>query len=748
MKRCGAGLAAARISLAALLLLPPLPMAGQEGQEGPTRIQAEDPESIPRPVATATRIRSPIIIDASLDEEAWDAAELLDRFIQSQPDPGVPATEPTVVRILYDDEHLYVGAIMYQSDAARLVVRSLERDFPGQSTRDADMFGIALDTFLDRRNSLIYLVNPYGAVRDGQTFDDSRNMDFGWDGAVRIATRIHDEGWTLEMAIPWNSLRYHPTTGEQAWGLNLLRRVRGKNEDSYWAPVHRRDPVHRMSKAGTLVGLKDLPENRNLSVKPYLLGEQQGGSLQGPGEGGVSADAGFDLKYGVTPGLTLDLTFRTDFSQVEVDQEHVNLTRFPLFFPERRDFFVENSGSFVFGDVTERNYRMGTSLRDFTLFHSRRIGMENGRPTPILGGGRLTGQAGGLEVGLMTMQTQGTEGLPAENFSVARVRREIGSGGDVGAILVNRTTTSGGDHAYNRSFGVDLNLRFLEGFIVNSYLAGTQAPDLAGDRSAARIGIAWRDRHWNASALVRRIGEGFDPGVGFVRRRDVRQGFATLGTHRRPGIPNVQEVAPYVSLNYVTSLESLLLTRMLEGGLDVEFFDGGSLGVTASRRFERLQVPFQVQNVTIPVGDYDFREFEASYASSAARLLSGAVRIGSGGYFGGDRRWMGLSATWFQGHRLSLEGSLDVNDVDLPAGSFTSNVYRGRVRFALSTRAFTSVLIQYNDAEEQLVSNVRFNLVHAPLSDLFVVYTERRDLRDDRVLERLATLKITRYLQF
>jgi hypothetical protein len=703
---------------------------------------------MPRPVATAARAPSPIILDGRLDEPAWEQAEVIDHFVQSQPRPGMTATEATVVRILYDDEHLYVGAVMYQSEEARLVVRSLERDFPGQSTRDADMFGIALDTFLDRRNSFIYLVNPYGAVRDGQTFDDSRNMDFGWDGAARIATRIHDEGWTLEMAIPWSSLRYHPTTGEQAWGLNLLRRVRAKNEDSYWAPLDRRDPVHRMSKAGTLMGLTDLPENRNLTLKPYLLGEQHGGSLQGPGGRGVSADAGFDLKYGVTPGLTLDLTFRTDFSQVEVDQEHVNLTRFPLFFPERRDFFVENSGSFVFGDVTERNYRMGTSLRDFTLFHSRRIGMENGRPVPILGGGRLTGQTGGIELGLMTMQTQATGVLPAENFSVARVRREIGSGGDVGAILVNRTATSGGEHGYNRSFGVDLNLRPVDGLIVNSYLAGTQAPDLEGDRSAARIGIAWRDRYWNASALVRRIGNGFDPGVGFVRRRDVRQGFAALGTHRRPGIPSVQEVAPYLSVNYVTNLESLLLTRVMAGGLDVEFLDGGSLGVTASRRFERLQVPFQVQDVTIPVGSYDFREVEASYASSSARLLSGTMRVGSGGYFGGGRRWMGLSATWFQGHRLSFEGSLDMDDVDLPAGSFTSNVYRGRVRFALSPRAFTSALVQYNDTEEQLVSNLRFNLVHAPLSDLFIVYTERRDLRNDRVLERLATVKITRYLLF
>jgi hypothetical protein len=727
---------------------------------------------MPRPEGTVARTPRPITIDGRIDEDEWALAEPITNFIQSQPSPGAPATDQTIVRILYDDRFLYISAVCYSDDMDNLVVKTLERDFPGQSTRDVDIFGVTLDTFLDRRNSFLYLINPYGAYRDGQTFNDSRSIDFGWDGAMEVRTQRYEDRWTVEMAIPWSSLRFHPADGEQAWGANFMRRVRRKNEDSYWAPVDRRDPVHRMSKAGTLSGLEGLRLGRNLSVKPYVSADNRGGvAVVGAERGRTSMNAGGDLKYGITPGLTLDLSFRTDFSQVEVDRQQVNLTRFPISFPENRDFFVENSGSFTFGDVTERNYRQGSSLGDFSLFQSRRIGLRDGRPVPILGGGRLTGRAGPFEVGVLSMQTEAAEvvpGLkaPAENFSVLRLRRELFQGSDAGLILLNRTETGGqGTGAHNRSFGVDANFRLLGGMVINSYYAGTvsaapaQSPEDARDRSAGRLSVAWRDRHWNASAMVRQVGADFDPGIGFVRRRDIRHSYLTLGTLRRPGIPHVYEMEPFFEFNYITDLRSRLMTREATAGLNVDFFDGGTLALRTSRRFDRLIAPFGA----IPAGPYEIDEGSVQYQSDAGRPFSASVQLGGGGYYHGQRRSLGLGGDWQASHQLSVDFSIDYNLLDLPSvddpgatARSTSSVYRARVKYGFSTRHFASALMQYNDLTEQLVTNLRFNLIHAPLSDLFIVYTERRRLNGDAPVlpgegllqERIFTVKMTRFIGF
>lgn len=724
-----------------------VPAAGQEGAGAPSFASAAerpDPEAMPRPVAHAAPTVDPPVLDGRLDEAAWLAADSLAGFIQSQPDAGRPATEPTVVRLLYDERALYIGAVMYDSDPAAMVVSTLEKDFPGESTRDYDIFGFTLDTFHDRRNSFIYLVNPHGAVRDGQTFDDSRDTNFAWDGVFEVRTRIHEHGWTLEMRIPWTSLRYDPARGEQTWGINFLRRVRRKSEDSYWAPLDRRDPVHRMSKAGTLEGVRGLRPSRNLAVTPYLAA---GSALGTASRGGDQLDAGFDAKFGVTPQLTLDLTYRTDFSQVEVDEEQVNLTRFSVFFPEKREFFVENSGVFTFGDVAAREYRMGSSLRDFTLFHSRRIGLRDGVPVPILGGGRLSGRLGGTRVGVLSMQTEAADGGAAENFSVARLRRTLLGAVEVGAMVVNRQDTEGlGD--YDRSWGVDADARLWDNLLVSSYLAGTDADGAGpGDRLAGRLVAAWRDRLWDASAMYKRVGEGFAPGVGFVRRTGMRQSYATLGLHPRPRTPLLQVVNPYVEVDYITDPADVLETRTGTAGLGATFGDGATLRAEVSDRFERLDEPFEVAGGgVVPVGRYRFREGSLRYQSSQGRALSGSVSLTGGEFFHGERRSLGVGGGWRASHRLSLELTANRNDIRLPDRDFEADLYGARVRYSHSTRLFGSAFVQYNQAQEQLVTNLRMNLIHAPLSDLFLVYTERRGLDGSGVRERLLTAKLTRMI--
>ncbi len=725
-----------------------IPKGGLTAQEVSARedVWPIDLETAPRPVAHAVATTGDIDVNGVLDDVAWADAQPINEFIQSQPNAGFPATEPTTVRVLYDDANLYIGAICYDSDIEHRTVTTLEYGLP-PSTRDMDIFAVTLDPFLDRRNSFIWLINPYGAYRDGQTFNDSRQADYAFRAPVTIKTTISDSAWTVEMAIPWKTLRFNPARDGQRWGMNLLRRVRRKNEDSYWAPVDRRDPVHRMSKAGYLQGLAGMRPGRNLMIKPYVLGTSVSGE-QGITAEGEGFDWGGDVKVGLTPGLTLDATYRTDFSQVEVDQQRVNLTRFPLFFQEKRDFFVENSGSFVLGDVSERNYRQGSSTRRFTLFHSRRIGLESGVPVPVLAGGRVTGRAGAFEIGALTIQTEAVDSAAGENFAVFRLRRNLGAS-DIGVMFLNRESTGRYDTGdYNRAFAADANLRLLGNLVVNSYLARTEDPHQDGDQNAARIQMSWRDRIWDASAFVKHVGDAFNPEVGFVHRKSIRHGYATVGAHPRPGGSLVHEVNPYAELHYITDLGNVLQTRTATAGFGFLFADGSTLNLSYDNNFERLESPFTVYGNVIPVGDYRANTGSATFTSSRARPLSARLTVGGGDYWNGSRASVSGNVLWRASYRLNFGVDASHNDVSLPDGAFVTDVIGGRIQYFYSTALYASAYVQYNSAADLLVTNVRLTWIHAPLSDLFLVYTEHRDMLNNSVLDRVVTAKVTRSVAF
>jgi len=735
------------LTFAAALVLA-APLRAQDGA------RAIDVEAAPRPEARATRATTPIVLDGVLDEAAWGRAEVLGGFIQSRPDRGMPATESTEARILYDDRYIYVGVELWDPEPHRLVIPSLEQDF---QSGNSDIFGITFDTFLDRRNAFMFLVNPKGAVKEAQDFDDSREENAAWEGVFEVRTRIHDRGWTVEWAIPFTTLRFDPHRSPQDWGMQMMRRIRRRNEESYWAPLDQRDRIHRMSKAGTLRGLEGLRAGRNLVVKPFAVASGTPVDVSSPptGPGGTAArewswtkDAGLDVKYGVTSRLTLDLTYRTDFSQVEVDQERVNLTRFSLFFPERRDFFTENSGVFSFGDITERNYRSGSSLRDFTLFHSRRIGLDGGgHEIPIVGGGRLTGRAGGVEIGALTMQTDSAQGLPRENFGVVRAKRTVEGVGDFGVIGVNRQSTDGSG-SFNRAVGVEANLQPTRYLRVNTYLASVDDSGTGSDW-AGRVWVGWRDPFWNVSVATKRVGEEFDPAVGFVRRAGVASHYATVGVHHRPaGIPWLNEVNPYLEWDRVTDLEGRLLTRIWTGALSTSYRDGGRFGLEAAHSFERVTEPFTVSGqATIPEGIYRFGEAALSVGTSAGRPLSGNARVSRGGFFNGDRTSASLSGEFRLGYHAAIEVSEERNWLDIPGSErFSASVSSMRITAAASTRLFASVFRQQNRITDERIYNLRLNYIHSPLSDLFVVYT-RRD-RPGLPRESLLSLKVTKALAF
>jgi len=702
----------------------------------------------PRPHAQAVRATGRIDIDGRLDDAAWAAAQVIDRFIQQTPVTGAAVSERTEVRILYDDENLYIGAEMYDSSPSEIVHTSIQ---PDPNTAQGDVLGFSLDTFLDGKNGYVFFVNPGGAVRDVQTADDGRVRNLAWDTSWEARTRIHEGGWTVEMRIPWSSLRFKGGLEEQVWGLNIMRRIRRRNEEASWAPLDRRFAIYDVSRSGTLGGLIGIQPGRNLALKPWVLASRPAGSLQSDADSEFSAGA--DLKYGITPGLTLDLSYNTDFSQVEVDQPQVNLTRFSLFFPEQREFFLENAATFQFGDQQGMGQRAGASNRDFTLFHSRRIGLTpSGAPLPILGGGRVSGTVGPLSLGLLNMQTRREGSAAAENFTVARVRGAPQRNLRVGGIFVNRTASS--SPADNRSYGVDADFTALNSYLlVQSYLAateGTTADGVSVDRDyASRLSVAWRDPLWEVVTLYRQLGDDFDPRVGFVRRRGVRHVYSTVGLRPVVAWGPIQEVNPYVETHYFGALGGGTETRESTAGLDAEFRDGATLGVNVTDRFENVRRAFSTGGAAVAAGEYDFREGSVSYGSSGGRALSGRVTVGGGGYYGGDRLSVGGNVVGRLGYRAFLNLTAEHNRIELPGQTAVdAAVYSARADYFFSTRFVTSGLFRYDEVSGELVTDLRINWVHAPLSDLYLVLTERRDTNADLVLERLITLKVTRNLPF
>ena len=746
--------ALALVALTTGFVCLPGPVEAEDAQRAAAAVPADgpviDPDKAPRPTATAVRTDARIFIDGRLTETAWEDVEPLSTFVQSQPSPGARATEATDVRILYDSRYLYFGVFCQESDPRGLVVTSLEWDYAGASTRDFDVIAIALDTFLDRQNAFTIHVNPVGAIRDAQVADDSRSQNVAWRGIWEVKTQIAEAGWTAEIAIPWTTLRFDPAREEQVWGLNVLRRVRRKNEDSYWAPVDRRDPVHRMSRAGTLRGITGVRPGRNIAVKPYALTSARSRSARRADEAAAHVDGGADLKYAPTSQLTVDLTLRTDFSQADVDRAQVNLTRFSLFFPEQREFFLENAGVFTFGDVVERESRMGASLSDFSLFHSRRIGLVEGEPIQIVGGGRVTGRAGSFELGFLNMQTATDGDVPAENFSVVRVRRRVLGMSDVGFMVTNREATAGEtDWKFNRAIGADASVRALGSLVVHSYVSATQTDKHDNDNGAARVAVVWRDRLWDISGLLKHVGEGFEPGIGFVRRTGMRQSYVTIGVHPRPKRLRIQELNPHVDVDYITGPDSSLETRTGTAGLGVEFTDGSALTASVRKRFEHLDEPFTIEGATLAPGNYRFMEGSLEYQSDRGRSLSVNAEAGGGGYYDGTRTSLRLGAIWRPHYRLSLDVSVDHNQIDLPGVSaFNADVVGMRLRYGHSTRLFGSAFVQYNTAEHQLMTNLRMNFVHAASSDLFVVYNERREMKRSGFLQRGLTVKLTRLFAF
>jgi len=690
----------------------------------------------PEPVMTAVRIEGPITVDGLLNEPEWELAQPATNFVQRLPHTGQPATERTEVRVIYDDLNLYVGVHLFDTEGKKgITIKDIKRDF---YTLDSDGFQVVIDTFDDDLNSFLFGTNPGGAKFDMQIGADGAAGNTSWNGIWHVETNITDEGWQVEMAIPFKTLRFG-NKPVQVWGINFERRVRRKHEDSYWAPLPAAFRLGRVSLAGQLEGVEGIRPGRNLYVKPYVTAPVQ--RLQGD-DTDFKPEVGMDLKYAVGTQSTLDLTYNTDFSQVEADEQQINLTRFSLFFPEKREFFLENAGIFGFG-------RSRSGFRtDLIPFFTRRIGIsDDNRLVPILGGARLSGREGKNSYGLLNMQTDDISRVPSTNFSVMRYRRNVLAKSDVGAMFVNKEENGPG---FNRTYGVDANFRLIRNLEVASWFLKTESPDLHGRDLAANFEVAWWDDLLDLEVRHLNVQENFNPEVGFVQRGAMKRttGNFILTPRPRERIPWVRYFGPAVNIDYITDQQGVLETRLLQTGFNVVLHNGSEFSAGRRADFERLDEPFRIRPDTeISPGDYNFNEWYMALKTDPSRLLYGQVSLQSGEFWDGTRDGRALGLFLQPGYHFSAGATWTHNDVTLPSGPFSTDLVTARVGYLFATNLFLNSLIQYNSDLREISSNVRFNFIYRPLADFFLVYNERRASTGE-VLDRALIAKLTYVLAF
>ncbi|MEI6739025.1 MAG: DUF5916 domain-containing protein [Gemmatimonadaceae bacterium] len=697
---------------------------------GPHTLSAQAAPAADRHVR-AVRTTTPIVVDGHLTEAAWATATPANGFTQTEPRTGAPATEATEVRVLFDADALYIGAVLHDPDAARIVLNDIRKDFKEE---DQDDFEVLLDTFHDRRNGYVFLTNSAGARADRQVANEGREINTSWDGVWTVKTQKTTDGWTLEMAIPFKSLRYQLGDTE-GWGINFARRIRHRNEVTYWAPIPRSFTITRASLAGTLDGLTIDGASRDLRIKPYAMGRTV--RDLGGAHGITSEAAGLDVTYGVTRHLGLNVTLNPDFAQVEADEQQVNLTQFSQFFPEKREFFLENSGIFYVGDAA-RNNRVQlapTPDEDMLLFFSRRIGLSpDGRAVPIPAGVRLTGTAGGLTIGALSMQTQRTGTAPANRYSALRLRRNLMPGSDIGVIVLDRESVGSGSGAsWNRVAGIDANFRLPGVWDWNSYAVGTRTPGKNGGQYTWRTSLNHEDNFVHIKAGVLEVGRGFADDLGYFRRTDTRKYLIDFGLRPRPSwlsVIGTRELHPHITWNYYENLHGQIMAKDLHSGFTFFQSSGAYWELSVNPRFQRILTPFRINSAiaSIPAGAYPWTEVMFKGATNLSRPLAATYTFTEGGLWNGRQHTQQLLIT--ARPRAQFSTSVGVSHtaatLTLPNAAFEALLWTARANYSFTTNMFFDGLAQYDPRSHLLNANLRFNLIHHPLSDLFVVFNQQK----------------------
>ena len=674
----------------------------------------------------AVRVEQGPEIDGVLDDPVWQTAAVINQFVQQEPNEGAPATERTEVRVLYEGRTLFLGVRAFDSSPDGPIASEMRRD--ADRILEEDNFQVILDTFMDSRSAYMFVVSPLGAQLDQQVFDEGGRdrrasgsaINRDWDGVWSVSASPTSDGWVAEIAIPMVTLRF-PDSDPQTWGINFMRNIRRKNEQVFWAPIPRAFTLTRVSLAGSLTDLEDLSQGRDLRIKPYVTG---GGRRQREGvstDNSTQRDVGLDVKYGVTGGLSLDLTYNTDFAQVEVDNEQVNLTRFALFFPEKREFFLENAGQFAVGTTNSTG-------RIADLFFTRRIGLSEARTNvPIIGGARLTGKIGQNNIAIMDLQTEDAVGEPGQNFLVARYSRDIFQRSQIGGLFINKEASRGG--RFNRTFATDIRLSITPSLTVDGFLAGTSSRGVSDEQFGGHVRAGWLSRSWRIYSEYTDLEDNFNPEVGFVPRVGIRRSKFHFEGNPRPGKWGIRMMEPMWNVTVFQDQTGRLVSRQYHHMVRTQFDSGAAINIMYNRRFERLDDPFQVtSDVVIDPGKYRFYDLRLSYNSDPSRVFTYSVNYGPQTFYDGNRTDMSLRAGVRVTNKLATSARFSRSDIDLPAGAFTADIGSFQVDYAFSPAVSLRTFTQYNSSADQWSTSARFRYIYRPGSDIYVVYDDvRRD---------------------
>ncbi len=736
-------------------LLAVLPVAGLQ-DSAPT---AE------RPRMAATRVDQGPNVDGDLSDAAWQASEVGTNFMQHEPLDGVAATEQTEVRVVFTDSAIYFGITAFDANPDAIIAREMERD---SRVYQDDSIILLLDTFHDRRNAYAFETNLNGARTDTLVTDEGRDLNLEWDGIWSVASRKTVRGWATEIAIPISTLRFDPAA--PAWGFNVQRYIAHKREMTHWSGLPREvsvlgqvgsqiQPVHRISMAGELTGLTGLAQSAQLQIKPFVIGDvSEDPRLEA--DPITDGDGGLDLKWGVTRSLALDLTWNTDFAEVEVDEQQTNLTRFSLYFPEKRDFFLENAGIFDFGPPHREFYRPPV----LKAFFSRRVGLDDGRQVPIDWGARLTGRLGGWNIGVLRVATAGIDrddgNLPANAFTVARLKRNLGRRSTIGAIV---TEAAPDNEDANRVVGLDFNYKPTTKFGVGGFWTGSglsEDPEDAGVGASADTGEAaygvnvdYQGRALTMSMDAEEIEENYQPAAGFLLRKNVR--------HLNPRFQWLPRIERGLVRSWFTEVRYDYYETLDEGELESGRFEISPIGMrmTTEDRWrlayvgeeENLVEPFEIASgIVIPAGRYEFDGLELAMFSNQSRLLGVRGLFGWGDFYDGARTSVRLTFGVRASKHVQTESLWVYNDVELPQGAFDIGLFSQRVDFTFTPNLRLNTIVQYNDDTEDLGLNVRLHWIYRPGSDLFVVYNENwmeGDLRQRLSTHRQIAVKFTYLIQ-
>lgn len=702
-------------------------------------------------------------IDGRLRDPAWRIAETMCGFTQTEPKEGLPATEDTEVRILYDDEKIYFGIVCHDSNPDGIIANDMRRD---ARLDDDDNIQILLDTYNDHRNAFYFQINPLGTKRDAQVTDEGKNVNDDWNCVWEVEASRAPGGWEAEIAIPFDQLRFGAGASQQ-WGINIGRTIRRKREETYWVPV-RRDfgfrGFFRVSNAGIIRGLNGLHNSVRLEVKPYNLSGLQRDFSQEPILRENVFAGGLDVKWGITANLTADLTYKTDFAQVEADQERINLTRFSLFFPEKRDFFLEGAGIFRVGEAGGP----GGGSPPEQLFYSRRIGLFEGRQVPIVAGVKTSGRLGPFNAGLLGLRTEsysfvdeeGPFSTPAADFAVVRLKRDLLQRSSLGVIALGKQERTG--RYYNRTYAVDGNFAFGSNSIV-AWLARTDTRGSRGRDWGGTFSYVHRSDRWTVRANYTDVQENFNDELGFIRRVDIRRSYFEVGRGLRPAIRWLRRIYTGPNMRYLTNHQNQLRNREIAYELIAFFERGHFLFAAAAAEKDVLDETWEIRDgVFIPVESYEMSRFSVRFESDRSRRISVGADVEGGGFYSGRSFTPGLSLrarptphiTWDIDYNYFYVRLPDRVIVEMdtifaqPATNLRSNILSTRLTYNFTTNLFAKSFTQWNDEARTLSMNFLISYIYRPGSDFYFVYNQTWENEGKRLASRdwSVLMKLTYWL--